>query len=195
MIAVIDYGSGNIQSVTNVLDDLSVKYIVTYREIDINNADKIIFPGVGEASFAMRKLHLLNLATMLRVTKKPLLGICLGMQLLCEKSDEGEAVCLGIVPVVSPKFDETKVKVPHMGWNKVDCINNSKLFVGIPMNSYFYFANSYYLPINQFTSAKTDHGIEFSSVVEKENFYGVQFHPEKSGKAGIQLIKNFIELC
>ena len=195
MIAVIDYGAGNTQSVINVLDELNVNYIVTNREIDINNCEKIIFPGVGEASFAVKKLHLLNLFTMLRVTRKPLFGICVGMQLLCEKSDEGNSVCLGIIPAVVHKFDESKVKVPHMGWNKVSYIKNSKLFDNIPENSYFYFANSYYAPLNENTLAKTEHGIGFSSAVIKENYYGVQFHPEKSGSAGIQLIKNFIELC
>ena len=195
MIAVIDYGAGNTQSVINVLDELNVKYIVTNREIDINNCRKIIFPGVGEASFAVKKLHLLNLFTMLRVTRKPLLGICVGMQLLCEKSDEGNSVCLGIIPAVVHKFDESKVKVPHMGWNNVSYVKSSKLFDNIPENSYFYFANSYYAPLNENTLAKTEHGIEFSSAVIKENYYGVQFHPEKSGSAGIQLIKNFIELC
>lgn len=195
MIAVIDYGAGNTQSIVNVLDDFNVKYIVTNREIDINASKKIIFPGVGEASFAVRKLHLLNLFTMLRVTKKPLLGICVGMQLLCEKSDEGNSVCLGIIPAVVNKFNETLVKVPHMGWNKVSYVRENKLFKDIPGNSYFYFANSYYVPLNETTLAKTEHGIEFSSAVVKDNYYGVQFHPEKSGNAGIQLIKNFVELC
>ena len=195
MISVIDYGAGNTQSVINVLDELSVKYIVTNREIDINQSEKIIFPGVGEASYAMRKLHLLNLFTMLKVTNKPLLGICLGMQLLCEKSIEGNSVCLGIIPPVSLKFDETKIKVPHMGWNRVSVTKESKLFENIEKDSYFYFANSFYVPLNDFTTAVTEHGIKFSSAVQKDNFYGVQFHPEKSGKAGTQIIKNFIELC
>ncbi len=195
MIAVIDYGAGNTQSVVNVLNELSVEYIVTSREFDINKSDKIIFPGVGEASFAMKKLHLQNLSTMLRVTKKPLLGICLGMQLFCEKSEEGNICCLGILPVTSKRFDDAQVKVPHMGWNKVSIIKESKLFYGIEDNTYFYFANSYYVPLNDYTIAQTEHGIEISSAIEKNNYYGVQFHPEKSGSAGIQLIKNFIELC
>jgi len=195
MIAVIDYGAGNTQSVVNVLDELNVEYLITNREIDINKCRKIIFPGVGEASFAIKQLHLLNLFTMLRVTRKPLLGICIGMQLLCERSDEGNSACLGIIPATVHKFDESQVKVPHMGWNKVAYTNKNKLFEGIPEDTYFYFANSYYVPLNIHTSAKTEHGIEFSSAVEKENFYGVQFHPEKSGDPGIHLIKNFIELC
>ncbi len=195
MIAVIDYGAGNTQSVLNVLEDLKVDYVVTNREIDINKSEKIIFPGVGEASFAIKKLHLCNLFTMLRVIKKPLLGICLGMQVMCEKSEEGNIAGLGIIPVTAKKFDENKTKVPHMGWNKVSYIKESKLFYDIPENSYFYFANSFYIPLNEFSIAKTENGIDFTTAIEKENFYGVQFHPEKSGPAGTQLIKNFIELC
>ena len=195
MISVIDYGSGNIQSVINVLDELAVQYIVTNRESDVCKSDKIIFPGVGEASFAMRRLDLLNLSTLLRVTKKPMLGICLGLQLMCEKSEEGNSICLGTFPSTSLKFNETKVKVPHMGWNKITYSKKSKLFENIPEGTYFYFANSYYVPLNQYTSAFTEHDVKFSTSVEKDNFFGVQFHPEKSGKAGTQLIKNFIELC
>jgi len=194
MISVIDYGSGNIQSVLNALDDLNVDYKVTNNEQVIYNSDKIIFPGVGEASFAVRKLHVLNLFTMLRVVKKPMLGICLGMQLLCEKSAEGDVVCLGVFPGSTEKFDESKNKVPHMGWNKVKTISNSQLFKNIPDESFFYFANSYYVPLNRFTTASSNYGVDFSAVIEKENYFGVQFHPEKSGKVGIQLLKNFIEL-
>lgn len=194
MIAIVDYGSGNIQSVVNALNDLKCDYIVTSREIDICNSDKIIFPGVGEASFAVKKLHKLNLFTMLRVVKKPMLGICLGMHLLLEKSLEGNSTCLGIIPGSTNKFDNTKIKVPHMGWNKIKIINESPLFNNIKDESYFYFAHSYYVPVNQYTIATTNYDVDFSSVIEKENFYGVQFHPEKSGEAGIQLLKNFIEL-
>ncbi len=194
MIAIVDYGSGNIQSVVNALNDLKCDYIVTSREIDICNADKIIFPGVGEASFAVKKLHKLNLFTLLRVVKKPMLGICLGMHLLLEKSLEGNSSCLGIIPGSTKKFDNTKIKVPHMGWNKIKIINESPLFNNIKDESYFYFAHSYYVSVNQFTIATTNYDVDISSVIEKENFYGVQFHPEKSGEVGIQLLKNFIEL-
>lgn len=195
MIALIDYGAGNTASVANVLDELKCKYVITNQESDVLNADKIIFPGVGEASFAVKKLHMSNLFTTLRVTKKPLLGICLGMQLLCENSKEGNVACLGVVPVSTEKFDDTKIKVPHMGWNNVEFSKLSKFFDGIETNSHFYFAHSYYIPLNEFTTAKTNYGVDFSSAFEKENFYGVQFHPEKSGTAGIRLIKNFLELC
>lgn len=195
MIAVIDYGAGNIQSVLNALDDLTIDYKVTSREVDILNAEKVILPGVGEASFAMRKLHMNNLVTMLRVIKKPMLGICLGMQLLCEKSEEGNTCCLGIIPATCKKFDETKVKVPHMGWNKIAIDKENKLFDGIPDGTYFYYANSYYVPMTEFSIASGIYDVQFSCAVNKNNFYGLQFHPEKSGEPGIQLLKNFIEKC
>jgi glutamine amidotransferase len=195
MIALIDYGSGNIESVANALNDLNVKYVVTSNEKEILDSEKIIFPGVGEASYAMRRLHLLNLSTFLEITRKPLLGICLGMQLLCERSVEGNVSCLGRFPVTVELFDNTQTKVPHMGWNQVDVIKETKLFSGIPDKTFFYFANSYYVPLNPYTTAQTNHGILFSASCERDNYYGVQFHPEKSGPAGIQLIKNFIELC
>ncbi len=195
MIALIDYGAGNTASVANVLDELNYEYIITKHESDISKADKIIFPGVGEASSAIKNLHLTNLFTMLRVTKKPMLGICLGMQLLCDKSKEGNTACLGIFPITTEKFDETKIKVPNMGWNQIKYVKQSKLFYEIPEEEYFYFANSYYVPVNENTTSICYYGIDFCSSMEKDNFYGVQFHPEKSGKMGIRLIKNFVEKC
>ncbi|MBU2493446.1 MAG: imidazole glycerol phosphate synthase subunit HisH [Bacteroidetes bacterium] len=195
MIALIDSGAGNVASVANVLKDLNAEYILTKREIDICNADKIIFPGVGEASFAVRQLHILNLFNLLRIVKKPMLGICLGMQLMCEKLVEGNSAGLGIFPVSTEIFSKDKVKVPHMGWNKVEIIENQKLFDGINNNEYYYYANSFYVPINEYTIAKSNHGSDFSASIKKDNYYGVQFHPEKSGAAGIKLLKNFIELC
>ncbi|MEG8946926.1 imidazole glycerol phosphate synthase subunit HisH [Rosettibacter firmus] len=195
MIAVIDYGAGNIQSVANALTDLNVDFIITNKESDLLKCEKIIFPGVGEASFAVKKLHLLNLFTMLRIIKKPLLGICLGMQILCDKSIEGNVTCLGIINTTTEMFDSSKVKVPHMGWNKVEIIKENKLFDGIENNSYFYFAHSYYVPMNDFTIAKTNYDVDFSAACEKDNFYGIQFHPEKSGSNGLKVLKNFIEKC
>jgi glutamine amidotransferase len=194
MIGIIDYGAGNTASVENVLLQLQKEFKIVKTEFDIINCDKIILPGVGEASSAIRKLTLNNLVNYLRVTKKPLLGICLGMQLLCEKSEEGNVNCLGIIPCVVKKF-EGKMKIPHMGWNSVDIKSESKLMNGISSGSYFYFAHSYYLPLNQYTKATVEYPDEISAVVEKENYFGVQFHPEKSGENGIRLIKNFIELC
>lgn len=195
MIALIDSGAGNVASVANALKDLNCDYVLTQREKDLCDSEKIIFPGVGEASFAVRKLHLLNLFNLLRILKKPVLGICLGMQLMCEKLVEGNTTGLGIFPVSTEIFDKEKVKVPHMGWNKVQVNEGHKLFDGLKDGEYFYYANSYYVPVNEFTIAKSNNGIDFSASIQKNNFYGVQFHPEKSGEAGIKLLKNFIELC
>jgi len=195
MIALIDYGAGNTASVANVLKDLNCDYKITYCESDICKSEKIIFPGVGEAAYAVRRLHMTNLFNLLHIIKKPLLGICLGMQLFCQKSKEGDVVSLGILPGSTEKFDDTKVKVPHMGWNQLKYTKQSKLFDGIPEGEYFYFANSYYVPINEYATSVCNYDIDFCSSMEKDNFYGVQFHPEKSGHAGTLLMKNFIEKC
>jgi imidazole glycerol-phosphate synthase subunit HisH len=195
MIALIDYGAGNVASVANALTKLEQEFKITNREAEICNSDKVIFPGVGEASFAIRQLHLLNVINVLRIIKKPFLGICLGMQLMADNSTEGNVACLGIFPGTAQKFDPTKTKVPHMGWNDIKIIKESKLFSEIKNGEHFYFANSYYLPVNEFTTSISNNNIDFSASLEKENFYGVQFHPEKSGDAGLKLLKNFIELC
>lgn len=194
MIAIIDYGAGNVASVSNAVSALSQDYIITSYEIDILRSDKIIFPGVGEASFAVKQLHKLNLYTMLRVCKKPLLGICLGMQLMADYSKEGGVSGLGLFPGSTEKFNSETTKVPHMGWNSIEIRKESKLFKEINSGEMFYFANSYYLPLNMYTTAVTNHNIDFAASVESGNFYGVQFHPEKSGSAGLQILKNFIEL-
>ncbi len=195
MIALIDYGAGNVASVANALKELNQKFIITNKEAEICNSDKVIFPGVGEASFAIRQLHLLNLFTVLRIVKKPFLGICLGMQLMADHSTEGDVTCLGIFPGTAQKFDSTKTKVPHMGWNDISIIKQSNLFHEIKGSEHFYFANSYYLPVNEFTTSTANNSMDFAASLEKDNFYGVQFHPEKSGDAGLKLLKNFIELC
>jgi glutamine amidotransferase len=200
MIALIDYGAGNVASVANALEQLNQKYKITKNETEILNADKVIFPGVGEASFAVKQLHKLNLFSVLRMEKKPLLGICLGLQLMADFSTEGNVTCLGIFPVTAKIFDNGKTKVPHMGWNdlefkQTDNGNKSKLFEGIEDGERFYFAHSYYLPENQYSTSFSDNGIKFSASMEKDNFYGVQFHPEKSADAGLKLLKNFIDLC
>lgn len=195
MIALIEYGAGNTASVSNALEEIGVDFIITNKETDISRSDKIIFPGVGEASSAVRRLHLLNLFSLLRVIKKPMLGVCLGMHILCDRSDEGDISCLGVINCEAKKFDSEKIKVPHMGWNKVKLTAQSKLFNEIEDETYFYFAHSFYLPKNDLTTSVCEHGIEFSASVEKDNFYGVQFHPEKSGEAGLKLLRNFVELC
>ena len=195
MIALIDYGAGNTASVANVLTELRADYVITNREEDICKAEKIIFPGVGQASFAIKKLNLFNLINALRIIKKPFLGICLGMQLMCDESEEGDVKCLGIFPGKCKLFTAPGIKVPHMGWNRVEITKESKLFDGIKSGEYYYFAHSYFVPENENTVAVCSHGSNFSAVMEKENYYGVQFHPEKSGHIGIKIVQNFIELC
>ena len=195
MIALIDYGAGNLKSVANALDDLKVDYVITNNIDQINTAEKIIFPGVGEAASAMEKLDEVKIINVIKLTSKPLLGICLGMQLFATFSEERDTKCLDIIKSVVKKFNDTEVKVPHMGWNKVEFKSQNKLFNGISSDEYFYFANSYYLPISEYTIASTFYGNMFSASVNKNNFYGVQFHPEKSGKMGLKILQNFVELC
>lgn len=195
MIALIDYGAGNLRSVANALDDLKMKYIITDKSEEIISADKIIFPGVGEATSAMNKLKAKNIVETIKNTKKPLLGICLGMQLLGTFSEERSTKCLNVINGIVKQFDQNSVKVPHMGWNKVVYRETNKLFSGINSGEHFYFANSYYFPITEYTIASTKYEIMFSASINKNNFYGVQFHPEKSGEAGLKILRNFISLC
>lgn len=195
MIALIDYGAGNLKSVANALDDLKAEYIITDKGDEIISADKIIFPGVGEATSAMSKLNDKGIVEAIKSTSKPLLGICLGMQLFATFSEERNTKCLDIVKTVVKLFDSSEVKVPHMGWNKVEYNSQNKLFTSVESGEHFYFANSYYVPINEYTIASTNYEIMFSASINKDNFYGVQFHPEKSGKVGLQILRNFIELC
>ena len=195
MIALIDYGAGNLKSVANALDDFKVEYIITNKSDEIISAEKIIFPGVGEAGSAMSKLNEQSIIESIKFTEKPLLGICLGMQLLATFSEEGNTKCLDVVQTVVKQFDSTQVKVPHMGWNQVEYKNRNNLFTNIESGENFYFANSFYVPVTEFTIASTNYGIIFSAALKKNNFYGVQFHPEKSGHAGLHLLKNFIDLC
>ena len=195
MIAIIDYGAGNTASVANALNEITPEVIITKREIDICKADKIILPGVGEASSAMRQLSLSNITNLLRVIKKPLLGICLGAQLLCTKSEEGNVPCIGIFPMNVERFKSDDITIPHMGWNQVSIPKKEKLFDGIADNENFYFAHSYYIPQSEYSTSRCTYGIDFASSIEKNNFYGVQFHPEKSGEAGLRVLRNFVELC
>ncbi len=194
MIAIIDYGAGNTASVINVLKNLKADFVLTGDKEIISSADKIILPGVGEASSAMNRLNELKLIDVIKNFSKPFLGICLGMQLLCRKTEEGDADCLNIIPVKVQKFDSEKSKVPHMGWNQVELIKNDSLFYDIENKSYFYFAHSYYVPENEFATTVCNYEIKFSSSIRYKNFYGVQFHPEKSAEQGIQIIKNFLSL-
>lgn len=193
MIAIIDYGAGNVASLANALEEINAKYIITSDISQIEMSYKIILPGVGEASFAMNKLESKNLVDYIKNTKKPLLGICLGMQLLTSFTEENNTKCLDIIKTNCIKFNED-LKIPQIGWNQVEMIQDDPIFLNVKRNENFYFANSYYNPLNQYSIAKTEYSIEYSSAIKFNNFYGVQFHPEKSSVAGLQLLKNFVEL-
>lgn len=191
-IAIIDYGAGNVQSVLFSLERLGYNGKVTSNTNEIINADKVIFPGVGEASSAMKMLYKQNLAKVILQLKQPVLGICLGMQLLCKSSEEGNAKGLGIFDIDIKKFSN-QVKVPQMGWNTIYNLKSS-LFEGIPEDEYMYLVHSYYAPKNDYEISTTNYGIEYATAIQKDNFYGVQFHPEKSGGIGEQILKNFLNL-
>lgn len=192
MIALIDYGAGNIRSVQNALSRLGVESILTNRPEELRAADKIIFPGVGEASFAMKQLREKGLDVIIPTLTQPFLGICLGMQLLCTSSEEGETKALGIFDTTVKEFEPT-LNVPHMGWNSCE-ISSSVLFEGISSNDDFYFVHSYYAELCADTSATCDYIQPFSAALQKDNFFGVQFHPEKSAEIGSKLIQNFLNL-
>lgn len=191
-LAIINYGAGNIQSLKFALTRLGVEAVLTSDVDEICAADKVIFPGVGEASSAMAKLRLSGLDSLIPTLKQPVLGICLGMQLLCESSEEGNTQGLGIFNTPVLKFTED-VKVPQIGWNQIYNLK-SDLFKGIQEKEYMYLVHSFYVPRNVCEIAVTDYGVSYATALQKDNFYGVQFHPEKSSKAGAQIIKNFLEL-
>lgn len=190
---IIKYNAGNIQSVQFALERIGVQATVTDDKDAILSADKIIFPGVGEASTAMNYLKERKLDLLIKDAKQPLLGICLGMQLLCAHSEENDTGCLGIFNVPVKKFESADLKIPQMGWNTAE-LKEDPLFRNLPQNSWFYFVHSYYAAINPHTTATTNYTTEFSSAIHQNNFYGVQFHPEKSAEAGEQVLKNFLAL-
>lgn len=195
-VAVIKYNAGNIRSVLFALERLGVDALVTENEKEIRAADKIIFPGVGEAASAMQHLRERGLDKLLISLEQPVLGICLGMQLLCKHSEEGNTDGLGIFPLQVKKFNPVRgnasFKVPQMGWNTV-AKTTSVLFDGIPENSYMYFVHGYYVEAGTGMIAETDYILRYASALQHRNFYAVQFHPEKSGKTGEQLLANFLQ--
>ena len=191
-IAIIDYGAGNVQSVLFALKRLGFEGIVTNDWNIIKSADKVIFPGVGEASSAMKMLHESGLDTLIPTLKQPVLGICLGMQLMCKYSQEGNTNGLGIFDVNVVKFSN-QVKVPQMGWNTIYNLK-SPLFEGIKENEFMYLVHSYYASLSKNTIATTNYELEYSTALQRDNFFGVQFHPEKSGVFGEQILKNFLNL-
>ena len=191
-IIIIDYDAGNVKSLQFALERLGVKAVLTNNSELIAASDRVIFPGQGEAISAMKKLKKHGLDQLIPTLKQPVLGICLGMQLLCDKTEEGETNGLGIVPTKVIRFPNT-VKVPQMGWNVVTH-SNTGLFQGIEQGCYMYLVHSYFVPIEPETSAKSNYAGEYSVGIKKNNFYGVQFHPEKSSKAGSQLLENFLKI-
>lgn len=195
MIALIDYGGGNLQSVVNALTRLDASFEVTSDPEVVKRASKVIFPGQGAAGQTMEALRRAGLVDVLRDLKVPFLGICIGMQILFECSEEGDTPCLGVVPGTLKRFYSSQLKVPQIGWNAVRFSGNSFLFNEIPDESYFYFVHSYAASLGgDSTIGVSFYGQPFTSILQKDNFYGVQFHPEKSGEVGLQLLRNFIAL-
>ena len=191
-IVIINYGAGNIQSIMFAIERLGFHAVLSNNPDEIKAADKVIFPGVGEASYAMRMLKESGLDTLIPTLKQPVFGICLGMQLMCNHSEEGDTKGLGVFDVNVLKFSN-KVKVPQMGWNTIYNLK-SDLFSGIAENEYMYLVHSFYAPICTETIATTNYELEYSSALENDNFYGTQFHPEKSGDIGEQILGNFLKL-
>jgi imidazole glycerol-phosphate synthase subunit HisH len=195
-IAIIKYNAGNIFSVVNALERLNVEYVLTDDENAIRTADKVIFPGVGEASSAMAYLKSKGLDVLIKSLKQPVLGICLGMQIMCTHSEEHDTNCLEIFNIKIKKFQNLaggKIKIPHMGWNSITGLK-SPLFKQVNESSYVYFVHSYYAVANEYSIATCHYIQDFSAALQKDNFYGVQFHPEKSGDIGETIIQNFLDL-
>jgi imidazole glycerol-phosphate synthase subunit HisH len=195
-LVIIKYNAGNIQSVLYALERIGVEALVTDDPSTIQKADKVIFPGVGEASSAMRYLQEHKLDAVVKGLQQPVLGICLGMQLMCAYSEENDTNCLGIfeekVRMFSPKAEEP-LKVPQIGWNNIVNLQ-TPLFAGLPESTYVYFVHGYYASLGEHTIATADYVQPYSAALHKNNFYGVQFHPEKSAQAGEQILKNFLSL-
>lgn len=199
-VAIIKYNAGNIRSVSFALERAGIQPIITDDAETLQSVDKVIFPGVGEASTAMNYLKEKKLDQVIRHLKQPVLGICLGMQLLCDYSEEGDTACLGIIPQKVKRFivretvkKNNEFKIPQMGWNTIHDLK-SPLFKGVKEKEYMYFVHGYYVESGSYTISKTNYIQEYSSALNKDNFYAVQFHPEKSGTAGQQIIDNFLKL-
>lgn len=192
-VAIVKYNAGNTASVANALIRRGVEPIVTDAADELLAADKVIFPGVGEASTAMRYLRERNLDSVLCSLTQPVLGICLGMQLMCETSDENDTQCLGILPYRVSRFESATLKIPHTGWNRIAELK-SPLFIGVAERERVYFVHGYYVETGESTSATCEYGQKFSAAIGRDNFHAIQFHPEKSGAAGERILNNFLSI-
>ncbi|MFD1816342.1 imidazole glycerol phosphate synthase subunit hisH [Pseudarcicella hirudinis] len=190
---IIKYNAGNVQSVMYALDRLGVNYLWTDDENEICSADKVIFPGVGEASTAMAYLKEKGLDKVIPGLKQPVLGTCVGMQLMCKHSEENNTDCMGIFDINVKRFDSSSFKVPHVGWNNIYNFK-SELTAGLTEQSYMYFVHSYYAELSDYTIAECDYVQPFSAMLHKDNFYAAQFHAEISGKEGAAILNNFLRL-
>lgn len=196
-VAIVKYNAGNVQSVKHALERLGIEPLLTDDEQELRSADKVIFPGVGEASTAMYYLRKKGLEKIIPTLKQPVLGVCLGLQLMCRYSEENNTDCLNIFDLEVKKFDRIHsstpelIKIPHMGWNTIYDYK-SELLRGLPENAYVYYVHSYYAPVSENTIAATDYIHPFSAMLHRDNFYACQFHPEKSGEAGATILANFI---
>jgi glutamine amidotransferase len=194
-VVLVDAGGTNIGSVRYALQRLGVEASLTSDAEAIRTADKVILPGVGAAGPGMARLHELGLVQLMRSLTQPVLGVCLGMQLLCEHSEEGDTECLGVIPATVRRFaDQPGLRVPHMGWNRLQRQREHPLLDGLVDGDWAYFVHSYAVPAGDYALAATDFGGDFSSVIARGNFHGMQFHPERSATVGARLLKNFLEL-
>ena len=194
-LAIIDSGGANISSVIHALKRLGAEPVFTADAEVIRTADRVLLPGVGAAGAAMARLKELDLIQCIRELQQPVLGICLGMQLLFEKSDEDNTQCLGVIPGTLSRMNPSEgIRVPHMGWNTTTSMRNDPLLEGLPEQPWFYFVHSYRAPVGPETLATCLHGERFAAIVRKGNFYGAQFHPERSARSGARLLANFLEL-
>jgi glutamine amidotransferase len=193
-IAIIKYNAGNVASVMYALDRIGQKYKWTDDPEEIKKADKVIFPGVGEASTAMAYLKEKGLDTLIKGLKQPVLATCIGMQLLCKHSEEGNVDCIGVFDVEVKKFQSKDLKIPHVGWNSIKPKGENPLMKGLKEEEFVYFVHSFYAPVNAYTTAVCEYVQPFSAMLHKDNFYAAQFHAEISGKAGEQILKNFLAL-
>ena len=193
-IAIIKYNAGNVASVMYALDRIGQNYQLTDDHEQIKKADKVIFPGVGEASTAMAYLKEKGLDEVIKGLKQPVLATCIGMQLLCKHSEEGNTDCIGVFDVEVKKFRSKDLKIPHVGWNSIVQKGENPLMKGPKEEEFVYFVHSFYAPVNQYTTAVCEYVQPFSAMLHKDNFYAAQFHAEISGKAGEQILKNFLAL-